>query len=69
LFHLYRVVDANYSHICFEKDHLIDLFEVVDFLDLSVMGLAVNNLGRLLVEHVNLGGILSVIPNFMLNQI
>ena len=42
--HLGGVVDADFFHLCFKHDHLVNLFEIVYFLDLVFMRHSVDNL-------------------------
>ena len=67
--HLDSVIDANHSHVSLKENHLVNLFEVVDLLYLAVVDVLVAQLGRLLVTHVHLCGILSVILDLVLDQV
>ena len=69
LLHFDSVVDANHFHVGFEKDHLVDLFEVVNFLDLAVVALTVDDIGGFLVHHVDLCGVFRVIFDLVLDEI
>ena len=53
----------------FEQDNFVYLLEVVDLLNLPIMRLPINDFLRLLIHHVYLSGILSVLFDFMFDQI
>jgi len=69
LFHFSGVIDANNLHISLEHDHLINLLEIVNLLNLAIMRSPIDDVCRLRVLHVHLSGIFSVILNLMLDQI
>ena len=69
LLHVHCVIDADHISIRFKQNYLVDLFKVVDFLNLAVMRLKVNYVLRFLVEHIDLSGILSVVFDLMFDKI
>jgi len=68
-FHLDGIVNADHFHIGFEENYLIDLLEVINFLNLPIVGSPINDLSRLHIEHVHLSCILGVVSDLMLDQV
>ena len=65
LLHVYCIINADNISVRFKQNYLVYLFKVVNFLYLAVMRLYVNYILRLLVEHIDLSGILGIILDLM----
>ena len=67
--HLWRIVDFDQTSILFEKDYLVDLLEIVDLLNVTVVIGLVDNLGAFMVLHVYLSCIGSIVLYLMLDKV
>ena len=67
LLHVRGVINADHITIRLKQNHLVYLLEVVYFLYLAVMRLGVRYIQRLLVEHIDLGRVLSVVLDLVLD--
>ena len=67
--HLGSIVDFNYASVLFKEYDFVNLLEVVNLLDVTVVIGLVDDFSALVVLHVDLGCIRSIVLYFMFNQI
>ena len=67
--HLDSIVDANNFHIGLEQDNFVNLLEVVNFLNLTIVRGPVSQVFLLLVAHIHLSSVLSIVLDLMLDQV